>query len=91
MEISSRIKEGQFVELTLKQENTTMVVDLTTIQNKKWAVPNELIAQFVSLANDCSRFNGVTDVDFVMGIVESLNESERQELIERLTKSNHGE
>lgn len=92
MEFKTRIKNDQFVELAFDNGGTGICVDLSTFKEGKSKVPQRTIENFISIAYDCSGFNGVPDIDFVHNIVISLlNDTEKQELIKRLTNSNHGE
>jgi hypothetical protein len=50
-------------------------------------VPGEVIQQFVDVAHEAIRFNGTSDVDFVLEIIDSiLNKTEKQQLIDLLTE-----
>jgi len=83
MDITTRIKEGVFVELQVKSGNTTLTEDLAVSKNEGWKVPDMDIEQFISIANECSRFNGTSDVDFVKNIFDNfLNDSEKEIFIE---------
>jgi len=83
MDITTRIKDGLFVELQVKSENTTLTEDLAVRKKEGWKVPDLEIEQFISIANECSRFNGTSDVDFVKNIFDNfLNDSEKERFIE---------
>lgn len=83
MEIKTRTKEGSFVELQIESGNTRITEDLAIIKNGKWVVPENEIEQFITIANECSRFNGTSDVNFVKKIFEAfLNDAERSEFLE---------
>lgn len=87
MELSTRVKHEQFIELTISHDGTSITIDLSDFKSKKWLVPNDLIEKFVGVANDCSRFNGISDLDFVYTIFNAfLNDSEREEFIQRIAK-----
>lgn len=83
MDITTRIKEGVFVELQVKSGNTTLTEDLAISKNEGWKVPNEDIEQFLNIAYECNRFNGISDVDFVKNVFDLfLIDSEKERFIE---------
>lgn len=83
MDIKTRVKDGSFVELQIESGNTKLTEDLATLKNGKWVVPENEIEQFVTIANECSRFNGTSDVDFVKKIFDAfLSEYEKSEFLE---------
>lgn len=82
MEFKTR-KGYNFIELRVECNNATITEDLTTIIAGKWVVPHDTIDQLISVANDCSRFNGDSDVDFVKQIYDShLNDSEKEHFLD---------
>ena len=89
MNLNLRTKET-FAELTINVGSVANVKEITTYnyENKKWEIEDDLISNFITIANELSRFNHVSDVDFVKKIIESfLCDSEREELIEFLTNN----
>lgn len=87
MEIKTKVKEGSFVELQIESGNTKITEDLATLKNGKWVVPENEIEQFITIANDCIRFNGTSDVEFVKKIFEAfLNDAERSEFLEAVAQ-----
>jgi hypothetical protein len=93
MEISVRTKPDSFVELRIDTHNVTITEDLTVTsiyENKKVVVPDATIEQFITVANDCSRFNGISDLDFVKNIYEAfLNDYEREQFLEAIKGGNN--
>lgn len=70
-------------ELEVTSGNTTITEDVAVGYSDY--ISSEYIENLVSVANDMSRFNKVSDVDFVKNIINAfLNDSERVELIEQL-------
>jgi hypothetical protein len=85
MELSLRMKEN-FAELTISTGNAKITEDVSNYDTtfKRWVVDENFIETLLTIANDLSRFNHVDDVDFVKKVIEFLNESERNELLEWL-------
>jgi hypothetical protein len=87
MYIKTRVKEGSFVELQIESGNTRITEDLATLKSGKWVVPENEIEQFVTIANECSRFNGTSDVDFVKKIFDAfLSDHEKSEFLESVAQ-----
>ena len=74
-------------ELTVRSGNASITEDIVCMKNGDPYIPEDIIERFITVANEMSRFNDVSDVDFVLKIAEAfLNDSERRELIEKLQK-----
>ena len=87
MDIKTRVKHDSFVELHIESGNTKLTEDLATLKSGKWVVPENEIEQFVTIANECSRFNGTSDVDFVKKIFDSfLSDYEKSEFLEAVAQ-----
>lgn len=73
MNIKTRIKDGQYVVLQIETDSSTVTEDLATLRSGsgKWVVPENIIELFIEIANQCSRFNGTSDADFVKKICEA--------------------
>ena len=85
MLIKTRISRNSFVEIQIEIGNTKITEDLERSVNGKWIVPESDIEQFLTIANNCSRFNGVADVDFVKIAADAfLSDVEKEELANRL-------
>ena len=85
MLIKTRISHNSFVEIQIEIGNTKITEDLERSVNGKWIVPESDIEQFLTIANNCSRFNGVADVDFVKMVADAfLSDVEKEELANRL-------
>ena len=85
MLIKTRISHNSFVEIQIEIGNTKITEDLERSVNGKWIVPESDIEQFLTIANDCSRFNGVADVDFVKMVADAfLSDGEKEEFANRL-------
>jgi hypothetical protein len=88
MKITTRVKDGQFVELNIESSSTKITEDLSVLKNGTWSVPNQDIEQLITAANDCSRFNGIGDVQFVKTIFDSfLSDHEKSKFIELVSKA----
>ena len=84
MLIKTRISHS-FVEIQIEIGNTKITENLERSVNGKWIVPESDIEQFLTIANDCSRFNGVADVDFVKMVADAfLSDGEKEEFANRL-------
>lgn len=69
-------------DLIIESGNTKITEDVA--YNNK--VDDSLIEQLITVANEMSRYNNVSDVDFVVSIFEAfLNDSEREEFLERVS------
>lgn len=80
MEISTRT---YYSTATVNIETTNVTISEDVDCNGE--VPEELIEEMITAANDLSRFNKVSDVDFVEKIIGSfLNDTEVEQLIEEL-------
>lgn len=87
MDIKTRVKDGSFVELQIESGNTKITEDLATLKSGKWVVPENEIEQFVTIANECSRFNGISDVDFVKKIFDAfLSDYEKSQFLEAVAQ-----
>lgn len=87
MDIKTRVKDGSFVELQIESGNTRITEDLATLKSGKWVVPENEIEQFITIANECSRFNGTSDVDFVKKIFDAfLSDYEKSEFLEAVAQ-----
>ena len=87
MNIKTRVKDGSFVELQIESGNTRITEDLATLKSGKWVVLENEIEQFVTIANECSRFNGASDVDFVKKIFDAfLSDYEKSEFLEAVAQ-----
>ena len=85
MLIKTRISHNSFVEIQIEIGNTKITECLERSVNGKWIVPESDIEQFLTIANDCSRFNGVADVDFVKMVADAfLSDGEKEEFANRL-------
>lgn len=89
MKIETR-QNDVFFELTVISGDIKITEDIEVRNGFKpgYIVPDESIENFISIANDMSRFNGTPDIEFVKTIIGAfLNDSERAELIDYLTES----
>jgi hypothetical protein len=85
MLIKTRISRNSFVEIQIESGDTKITERLERSVNGKWIVPESDIEQFLTIANDCSRFNGVADVDFVKMVADAfLSDGEKEEFANRL-------
>ena len=85
MKISTRIKEGSFVELHIDSGDAKLTSDLANLNKGKWLVPDSTIESLITTANECSRFNGTSDIDFVKNIFDAfLGDSEKQSFLEMI-------
>ena len=77
---------GNIAKLTIQDGTCTLQTDIAEpYENRRWAIDENLIQQFITVANDMSRFNNVKDLDFVKGIIGAfLNDSELELLKEYL-------
>lgn len=91
MEIFFNSRKGVRFDLTIKTEGgTTTEVDITNPSNGVYIIDESLRQNFITIANEMSRFNGISDVDFAKEIIENfLTDTEKQELIQHLTTNNH--
>jgi hypothetical protein len=85
MVIKTRIFHNSFIEIQIESGDAKLKEDLERSVNGKRIVPESDIEQFLTIANDCSRFNGVADVDFVKMVADAfLSDGEKKELVDRL-------
>jgi len=77
----------KIAELTIESGNTKINESMTIVDKSgKFIVPQADIEQLITAANELSRFNNTSDVAFCMSILDAfLNESEKLELIDRLS------
>ncbi|MDD5648980.1 MAG: hypothetical protein PHF86_00940 [Candidatus Nanoarchaeia archaeon] len=89
MELSLKTKEDYFAELTINIGNAKIIEDLAKYTTKKgWGVDESLIENLITIANDLSKFNNVSDVEFAKKILQSsLNNSDRDEILEWLLEN----
>lgn len=76
-------------ELTIKSGSVKLTEDMAIFDRnvRDWRIPESDIEQFITVANDMSRFNHVSDVDFCKKICDAfLNDTEMKELVELLTE-----
>lgn len=88
MDFKLRTKDT-FAELTIETGNAKFVEDLASYNREKkgWFVDDDTIEKFISLANELSRFNCQSDVDFVKKIYDAfLNDAERAEFLESVSQ-----
>ena len=84
MEFNLRTNQS-IAELTVISGNATITEDLSGYDSKKrdFFIDNGLIESVITLANDMSRFNNISDVDFVKNIFDTfLNDSEKAKFLE---------
>lgn len=88
MNLKLRTK-GTIAELIIETGNSKIVEDLVSYNKEKgWHINDETIEQFITLANDSSRFNSVSDVDFVKKIFDAfLSDGEKEEFLNRLNET----
>ena len=89
MELSLKTKEEYFAELTINIGNAKIIEDLAKYTTKEgWGVEESIIENFITIANDLSRFNNTSDVEFAKKILQScLNSSDRDEILEWLSET----
>lgn len=84
------IQHLNYADLQIEANNVKITGDLTIYKDGKYIIPNETIEQFITIANDCNRFNGTSDLDFVKSIYEAfLNDGERAEFLEIIGGNNN--
>jgi hypothetical protein len=85
MTFSTRQIGCNILELTAAMEGASIVEDVAVYRNDKPVVLADIIDNLIDVANDCARFNGLSDIDFVQSIcLRYLNTSEMSEVSERL-------
>lgn len=74
-------------EIVIESGNTKIVEDLATAsRGSSCCIPDSEIENFLTIANEMSRYNNYSDVQFAKLVVDSfLNDSERKQLIELLS------
>lgn len=72
--------------LIFKDEQVEIRMELVFYDaQKKWHIPDSTISQFLKMAHQCSRFNKVTDVEFVKKIYDLyLEDREQTQFVETL-------
>jgi hypothetical protein len=87
MEINIRSYES-LAECTVSSGGAVIVEDIAyyNATSKCYKAEESFIEGLITAANDLSRFNKITDIDFVHSILEAyVSDSEKEELIQRLT------
>lgn len=90
MQLKLRTKDT-FAKLTIESGSVKVTEELAIYNGhgNKWIVSESQIEEFITIANDLSRFNKVSDVDFCLNIVSAfLNDGEREEFMERMAQPN---
>lgn len=73
--------------LTVESLHTVVEEDVLRLSGNIWCVPEEQIQEFITAANEMSRFNGESDVKFVKKIIDAfLSDYEKEELISILNE-----
>lgn len=87
MDFKLRTKDT-FAELTIETGNAKFIEDLASYKSDKgWFVDDNTIDQFITLANELSRFNHQSDVDFVKKIYDAfLSDSEKADFLEAVAQ-----
>ncbi len=87
MEIKSKSVHNSYLEIKLELGNGKITEDVSVFKDGKWRVPESIIEQLISTANECSRFNDVSDVNFVRSVFDAfLSDSEKEEFLIGLEK-----
>lgn len=89
MKFNLRNVSDTCAELTIESDSTKITTDIAAYHGllKRWVIDENIIDQFITIANDCSRFNRKSDVDFVKKIYDSLlNDAEKQEFLNEITQ-----
>lgn len=72
--------------ITVKHEATTIKEDVVEKIGSNWRVPQGIIEEFITAANEMSRYNEVNDIDFVKMIFDCfLSDYEQALFIEQIT------
>lgn len=90
MKIKLRTVQHAIAQLTIEAESTRISEDLGLIfkEGKGYQVEDEVIDQFITIANELSRFNRVYDVDFVKKIYDDfLSDDEKEEFLNLLNET----
>lgn len=88
MTIRTRSREHSFIEIIVENNNCLITEDLSVMSNDKRNVSSKDIEQFITVANDCSRFNGDSDVVFVKKIFDAfLSDHEKEQFLELVSSS----
>lgn len=83
MTIKTRQNADRFLEVIINSQNTSIIEDLSIYKDGKFTITNNDIEMFITVANDCSRFNGIKDIDFVKKIFDVfLSDNEKESFIE---------
>lgn len=79
---------ASFAELIINTGDTKTTSDVSIYSSTRgFIIPDETIEQFITTANEMSRFNQVDDVDFVKKIYDAfLNGSEKKIFLELINK-----
>lgn len=89
MKINTRVNGNSFIEVIIVNGSTILTVDVSNYKEGKGHVPEDIIENFITIANELSRFNRTSDVDFVYKIYEAFlsSGSERDEFNTKITKN----
>ncbi len=87
MDFKLRTKDT-IAELTIETGNAKFIEDLSNYNREKgWFIDEKTIEQFITLANECSRFNKTSDVEFVKSIYDAfLSDSEKSDFLETVAQ-----
>jgi len=87
MEIKIHQKDT-FFEVIIETGNAQFKEDVAEYDTRRgWFIDEKTIRQCIALANEMSRFNSESDIDFVKNIADAfLNDSEKNQLIAYLDR-----
>lgn len=82
MKISTESNHQSWISLIVVNGSTTISETVSGYYNGSISVPESDIEMLITAANDLSRFNGVTDVDFLKKIYDAyLSDNEKIEFL----------
>ena len=82
MKISTESNHQSWISLIVINGSTTISETVSGYSNGTLSVPESDIEMLITAANDLSRFNGVTDVDFLKKIYNAyLSDNEKIEFL----------
>jgi len=90
MKLTLRRPNENTAELIIETGGAVIRKDLSNYNRdaKKWTVDSSTIEQFITVANELSRFNQQGDIEFVKNIIEAfLTEGEKEELFDHYKES----
>jgi hypothetical protein len=89
MELNLRAYGTTIAEVVIKSQSTTIIEDVCECNKGNWEIPDITIEKFITIANEMSRHNEQSDLDFVKKIADSfLSSSEMGELYEWVKSKN---